>query len=156
MMQVAFVFLIFLVNVMSIHAGTDFDKTWTFTCPHGQSINHISSVHSNRHEDRSWTFRCRYSSKIAATCYWTGWVNAYDQELIYQCPNGVIAGVYSKHSNKREDRRFKFRCCRTKKNCQRDCSWTAHVNNWDGYMNYNIPLTKFLVGAQSLHDNGKE
>ncbi|CAB4022418.1 Hypothetical predicted protein [Paramuricea clavata] len=156
MMQVMLAALFLFANVMCINAGTNFDATWTKTCPNGQSIYHVSSVHSNPHEDRSWTFLCRPDSKITTTCQWSGFVNSYDQKVVYQCPNGVITGVHSTHSNEAEDRRFSFRCCNTQSNCARDCVWSGYVNNFDGYLNYVVPSGSFLTGAQSFHDNGNE
>ena len=42
----------------------------------------------------------------------SGYVNNFDQLVEYQCPNeGIPTGVDSVHSNRNEDRRFKFRCC---------------------------------------------
>ncbi|CAB4032851.1 Hypothetical predicted protein, partial [Paramuricea clavata] len=120
------------------------------------SIWHVSSVHSNYHEDRSWTFLCKRDPKITHSCRWSEWVNSFDHEILYQCRNGVIAGVHSYHSNPHEDRRFQFECCGTKNNCARDCVWTGYVNSWDGYMNYAVPYSHFLSGVKSYHDNGKE
>ncbi|GFR89025.1 hemagglutinin/amebocyte aggregation factor [Elysia marginata] len=38
--------------------------------------------------------------------------NDYDELLEFQCPNeGIITGMESTHSNRREDRIFKFKCC---------------------------------------------
>ena len=64
--------------------------------------------------------------------------------------------MHSYHSDPHEDRRFKFKCCRTSKNCARSCVWTGYVNNWDGYMNYNVPYGYYLTGVNSYHDNGRE
>ncbi|XP_028413491.1 hemagglutinin/amebocyte aggregation factor-like [Dendronephthya gigantea] len=155
-MKVMLAFLLLLVHAMSIMAGTNFDGEWTIQCPAGQSIYHVSSVHSNHHEDRSWTFTCRANSKITNNCQWSGFVNSYDHEIIYQCPSGLISGVHSRHSNHHEDRQFNYKCCRTTSNALRHCSWTGYVNNWDAYMNYHAPWNKFLVGMNSHHNNGKE
>ncbi|XP_028401859.1 hemagglutinin/amebocyte aggregation factor-like [Dendronephthya gigantea] len=155
MMKVALVSLLLLVNFMGINAGTNFDATWTRNCRSKWSISSIASVHSNHHEDRSWSFSCRYNSKITTSCFWTGWVNSYDNEILYQCPNGVISGVHSKHSNYHEDRIFEYRCCRTKGHCH-GCYWTSYVNTWDGYMNYHVPGNYVLVGVKSHHNNRKE
>ncbi|XP_028409559.1 hemagglutinin/amebocyte aggregation factor-like [Dendronephthya gigantea] len=100
---------------MFINAGTKFDAAWSSDCPSGQSIRHISSVHSNWHEDRSWT--------------WSGYVNSFDQDLLYQCATGV-AGARSYHSN---------------------CYWTGYVNSWDGYLSYTVPSYYYPVGVQSYH-----
>ena len=42
----------------------------------------------------------------------TGYVNDFDAPVLYTCPNGgYLNGVYSVHDNKKEDRRYRFRCC---------------------------------------------
>lgn len=52
-----------------------------------------------------------------AECKWKGkpwddWVNKYDKQFDYQCPEGtMIVGVISKHNSKHEDRKFNFLCC---------------------------------------------
>ena len=155
-MQVIAVVLFIFVNILGINAGTNFNATWTFSCPAGQSIYRIKSVHSNHHADRSWSFYCRYDSKISTSCSWSSYVNWFDQEILYQCGDGVISGVHSYHSNHHEDRQFKFRCCHLKKSCLKNCLWTSYVNDWDAYMNSALSYGYFLVGANSVHHNGRE
>ena len=42
----------------------------------------------------------------------TGYVNDFDAPVLYTCPNGgYLNGVYSVHNNKKEGRRYRFRCC---------------------------------------------
>ncbi|XP_028409523.1 hemagglutinin/amebocyte aggregation factor-like [Dendronephthya gigantea] len=154
--KLAILVLVFLAHTMSIKAGTNFDASWTHSCPSGQSISHISSVHSNRHEDRSWTWRCRNSPVIQSSCSWSGYVNLMDEIMLYQCSNGVIAGVESYHSNRHEDRRFKFECCETDCYNRTQCSWTPFVNDWDDFLSYDVPTNYYLVGAFSIHSNSKE
>ena len=72
----------------------------------GESIRRIHSIHRNCIEDRIWAFSCE-SNSAAQVCSWTGFVNSYDNLLNFKCPNnGFISGIYSVHSNKREDRRL--------------------------------------------------
>ncbi|XP_028411919.1 hemagglutinin/amebocyte aggregation factor-like [Dendronephthya gigantea] len=155
MKTVILAFCLLLVNAMNIMAWTRFDAPWSFQCGRRASISHISSFHSNHHEDRSWIFHCRRNAKITNRCGWTGFVNWFDRQILFQCPNGVITGVRSYHSNHHEDRRFRFRCCRTRRH-NRDCTWTPFQNYWDGKMNFNVARYKFLVGVQSIHDNRRE
>ncbi|XP_028401918.1 hemagglutinin/amebocyte aggregation factor-like [Dendronephthya gigantea] len=150
--------LLILMNFMVINAGTSFDAQWTRTCEGpGKSISGITSFHSNHHEDRSWSFQCRHNRKITPSCVWSGWVNSYDNELLFQCPyKGVISGVHSKHNNHHEDRLFDFLCCSTKAKWLSNCRWTGYVNTWDGSMNYVVPWNYVLVGAKSHHNNRRE
>ena len=155
-MQLIAVALFIFANVIGINAGTSFDASWTQTCPAGQSIDRISSQHSNHHEDRTWSFYCKSSSKISSSCHWSGYVNSFDQQILFQCASGVITGVQSYHSNHHEDRRFNFKCCNTKNNLPSHCSWTDFANDWDGAMDYYVKYDHFLVGAYSVHSNSRE
>lgn len=44
---------------------------------------------------------------------WDGWVNDYDKQFHFQCPEGkFIVGLLSRHNSKKEDRKFNFLCCK--------------------------------------------
>ncbi len=46
-------------------------------------------------------------------CVTTDYLNGYDKKFDFRCPeNAVIVGMYSKHLNKHEDRRFKLTYCK--------------------------------------------
>ena len=156
MIRVTLASLFLLVHLMSIKALTPYDDPWTEECASGHSIYRVRSSHSNHHEDRRWSFSCRYDRKIGSSCQWSGYVNNYDQSILYQCPNGVIAGLHSKHHNHYEDRRFSFKCCFTQMNYQQNCRWTGNVNDWNRRMDYTVPKGYFLTGAKSFHNNRKE
>ena len=68
----------------------------------------------------------------------------------------TTSGVNSVHSNKKEDRIWNFYCCRATGYCTKQCYWTNHINNWDGYMNYRAPHPWVFTGAYSYHSNKKE
>lgn len=52
------------------------------------------------------------NSVISLLYYFIGYVNEYDVNVFYVCLNGgYLNGVYSVYNNKKEDRRYKFRCC---------------------------------------------
>ena len=54
-------------------------------------------------------------SVLPQSCSWTDYVNDWDNTYNYSCPDGkVLVGVGSKHDNRKEDRRFRFQCCRLK------------------------------------------
>ena len=58
--------------------------------------------------------RCAYGPWIdPSICAWSDYINNYDQENFkYECgTNQVVTGFESVHSNRREDRRRKVRCC---------------------------------------------
>lgn len=52
------------------------------------------------------------NSVISLSNYFIGYVNEYDANVLHACSNGgYLNGVHSVHNNKKEDRRYKFRCC---------------------------------------------
>ena len=129
------------------------------SCDDGGYIRRIKSIHDNSKEDRRWEIFCGKSSNLAADqhCYWTGFLNSYDDMLAFNCPgNRVITGMQSQHNNGAEDRQFKFRCCAVSGRKPSNCEVTHYANGWDAAMDFTIPSNKVLTGAFSLHSNSKE
>ncbi|XP_046340157.1 hemagglutinin/amebocyte aggregation factor-like [Haliotis rufescens] len=91
----------------------DFDQPLTFQCASDGIIAGISSIHDNHYEDRRFKFYCcEISGFITGSCYFTAYVNKFDEHMDYVVPSGkVMRGIDSYHENKEEDRRFKFEIC---------------------------------------------
>ena len=135
----------------------EFDKYHSYTCPSGNSIDRVWGHHDNHHEDRIYCYRCRSNPGSLSNWYWTGYVNEWDNAVATQCRNDYyIAGVRSTHDNKKEDRRFNFKCCKNSGQCTRRCNLDGPMNNWDGKMNYELPAGQVIVGAFSWHRGDKE
>ena len=130
------------------------------SCENGQYMRRLRSIHDNGKEDRLWQVYCgKTSTNVAATqsCLWTGFVNDWDRPLVFQCPgNRLISGMMSYHDNKKEDRRFRFRCCAVPGRSPNNCAWTGYVNDWDRPMDFRVPSDKVIAGAFSVHNNHKE
>eukprot|EP00666_Eupelagonemidae_sp_cell4sb_P012721 gene12721-21265_t len=48
----------------------------------------------------------------AGGAHTSGWANSWDGAMNYTCPhNKVMCGLESYHDNRKEDRRFKVKCC---------------------------------------------
>ena len=82
---------------------TSYDAKWEFTCNSNEAIIGIQSQHSDDREDRKWKFTCgKLPAPLfgLADCGWTGYVNNYDYDMTFECPNnGVITGlVFSERS----------------------------------------------------------
>lgn len=138
-----------------------FDRPHFFACSSGQSLYRIKSTHSNKKEDRTWEWICRPNAALAghSRCKWSNYVNNFDGTLRYSCPENypIIAGTRSYHDNRREDRRFKYRCCHGNTSCRRTrCSWSGWINQWDGKMDYYPPHGRTIVGFYSVHKNRRE
>jgi len=122
----------------------------------------LYSVHDNRREDRQFKV---YESKLARGIYctnykWSGYVNDFDERFSFSCGwNSAIFYIESYHSNRREDRRFKFGCCDLSNNGAyqiRGMYWTGYVNEWDGKMNFKCGYNEVLMGLGSYHNNRRE
>ena len=137
----------------------DWDRLLNVKCNrhHGEALYSVQSKHSNRKEDRRWMWQCkRIVSGAMSSCYWTGYTN-YDEPFLSHCrANYVLAGVNSVHSNKKEDRRWNFYCCRASGYCTKHCYWSNYINYWYGYMNYRAPHRWVFTGAFSHHSNKRE
>ncbi|XP_043120114.1 hemagglutinin/amebocyte aggregation factor-like [Puntigrus tetrazona] len=133
-----------------------FDGPLDFSCPAGHSISSVTSENSNYHEDRRWEFGCQATFGQSGECYWTNYVNDFDQPLLFECPAGfVMAGTSSYHNNNYEDRRWRFYCCKSP--CvTTNCDWTSYVNAFDEFFTWTVPSRNVLVGAQSYHQNHEE
>lgn len=136
----------------------DYDQPFTFTCPQHQSIQRVVSHHDNHREDRVFDFTCsNYEDSKFDSCYWTEYVNDFDQPVIFQCPHGgVLNGVSSYHDNHREDRRFRFYCCESPGMCLFNCYYSGLVNQYDGDLDYTVPDGHVMRGWTSVHDNHHE
>ncbi|XP_078509598.1 hemagglutinin/amebocyte aggregation factor-like [Lissotriton helveticus] len=134
-----------------------YDWPLTFTCPGQDSINSIISQHHDGYEDRVWDFTCKNTFSESPSCYWSPYVNYFDEAFTYTCPWGsVISGFHSYHHDKYEDRRWKIYCCSQNSNKIFDCKWTNYVNDFDAYFHWQVPYGRYLVGVSSYHDNNKE
>ncbi|XP_075458764.1 hemagglutinin/amebocyte aggregation factor-like [Ascaphus truei] len=136
---------------------SDFDKDFQFICPKQQSINSVISTHNNYYEDRLWDFTCKPTFSQLGSCYWSNYVNCFDEEFSFTCPFGsVISGMASYHRNYEEDRRWMFFCCTGSQPYTNDCNWTYFVNDFDAYIHWQVPNNYFVVGISSYHDNYTE
>ncbi|GFO25163.1 hemagglutinin/amebocyte aggregation factor [Plakobranchus ocellatus] len=137
----------------------DWDRPFTFQCRHGYVLKSVYSEHSNHKEDRRWAFRCSRAPNGAfpTRCYWTGYVNYWDAVMNYVCNRDfVIAGVHSVHDNRREDRRFRFKCCSHHGFRTHSCTLTPYINRWDLPLSYVVPSGQVFAGWASVHSNHRE
>lgn len=96
----------------------NYDALVNYSCPDERVMISSISVHSSKKEDRRFGFHCgkfEYNNMKVEKyeCTWSNYVNQFDASVNFQCPAGkVIAGEASYHSNSKEDRRFKYQCCK--------------------------------------------
>ncbi|KAK7088510.1 dermatopontin-like [Littorina saxatilis] len=162
MASTAFLLLVVLAMFFApVYASwlNNYDKDVKFSCPSGQVLSYVASTHHNSYEDRRFDLRCR-SPPVSGTlkqCFWTQYVNAFDEPVVYQCPHdGFLAGMRSYHSNDYEDRRYSFYCCRLPGYVTYECSYTGFVNQKDQTFYYSAPNGRVLKGMVSFHDDKTE
>ncbi|CAC5398114.1 unnamed protein product [Mytilus coruscus] len=116
-----------------------------------------SFVHNNRREDRRWAFECKSTGGQHSYCSWTSnYVNDWDEFFNYQCSNdGFICGMRSIHHNKKEDRRFMFKCCQISGKTLSECSKT-YRNDFDKPFTVNVPSGFVIRSVSSTHSNKYE
>lgn len=141
-------------------AVNDYDERLSFTCNRDHAICGFASWHDNHREDRRWKIQCcRVNGATLSDQGWTGYKNEWDHKLKYRCPSDdVVTGLYSYHSNSREDRRWKVRCARlTAYHGHRiEASLSGYANDLDAYMHWDAGRDGMITGFNSNHDNGKE
>ncbi|XP_055046262.1 hemagglutinin/amebocyte aggregation factor [Misgurnus anguillicaudatus] len=146
-----------LANGKEARWENGYDENLSFACLPGQSLSYVKSQHSNSNEDRMWEFGCKPTFDASTECFWSPYANDFDQQFTFECPpNHVMAGMSSYHSNKHEDRRWQFYCCRSNGYCNADCQWTTYVNWFDEAFHWTVPNMNYLVGTDSYHENKHE
>lgn len=136
-----------------------FDSNLYVDCHPKQAFYGVESYHDNDREDRRWHFMCKNAIEPRDSfshCYWTSYQNDWKVPLSFMCnSNYVMTGVSSYHSNDKEDRRWRFKCCHANRYKAKNCQLTSFINNWDTYMNYRATGSKMLVGAFSFYRSSK-
>ena len=154
----AYTLITLIGETADIQWNNDWDARLLVECGDKQGFSRVRSQHDNGREDRLWQWDCHTIAKASwDNCYWTDYVNWWDQPFYYQCAaNYVLAGVDSYHDNGVEDRRWKFRCCHAPNHFTKGCFVTGYVNDWDAWMDYGVGIPHVFTGAFSYHDNGRE
>ncbi|XP_075458756.1 hemagglutinin/amebocyte aggregation factor-like [Ascaphus truei] len=167
-MKVMLVLLLGLTAALPENAsgdGSTNDKRWVnnynqtlhFVCPGHQSISLIISEHQDGYKDRLWDLGCKKTFSKLSLCYWTDYVNKFDRNFDFSCPFGTaITGMDSYYDNKKEDRRWKYFCCKGDVPVAYDCQWGRYVNGFDAYLRWEAPTNYYLVGTSSYQDSSKE
>jgi len=126
-----------------------YDQPSDLKCPPGQMIYSISSNHSLWHRDRTFSIYCRESNRLVNQTVQTNYTNDYDQSFDFKCPeNYVLSGIQSIHSNKHEDRIFKFTCTFF----EHECYWTAYTQSFKDFT-MTVPRGFYFKGVKSDHNN---
>ena len=129
-----------------------FDQPLIGHCGKNQAVYRIQSYFSNIHKDRRYRIYCKsiVHNRCNAKCWKSNYVNSYRQHIAFNCPpNYYLSGMESVHSNRMEDRIWKFRCCYLPKYVTSNCGLTGYINYRYYGFNYMVGLGKVVVGMHS-------
>ena len=135
-----------------------YDGHLSASCYGSSGMYRISSVYSRKHKDRVWNWECRHIGGGFPNCHKAyNYVNDFDQPMFFMCgKDQYIGGVESYHSNKREDRRWKFTCCSIPSHSTKSCRLTGFVNHFQANFNFVAGANEVITGVFSYHHNGHE
>merc|ERR1712139_39415 len=119
-------------------------------------VSGLHSTHDNRREDRLFRPLLSNVGSTQAHKHWSGWVNNWDAYFHYDCPtNYALTGFISYHSNRKEDRRWRFQCARFHHLGVRRGNWPGWQTNWDATWSLSCGHAP-VVGISAVHSNRKE
>jgi len=141
----------------------DWDKPQWCLCQPGEKVSKIYSKHSNKKEDRQWTLTCSVIEPEFMVPARSDWYEV-TKETVYDKPikwdgepeDKFLVGMSSKHSNKKEDRQFKFFTVRSDNWYLTDCKKHKNLNDWDEKLEYTLGDDEVFAGLESYHSNKKE
>jgi len=124
---------------------------------HGHTfVSGLRSFHHNGYEDRRFSPLLTNVGSTQAHKHWSGWVNNMDAYFHYDCPtNYAVTGFISYHSNRHEDRRWRFQCARFHHLGVRRLGWPGWQTGWDATFHIGCGANP-AVGFSSTHNNGRE
>jgi len=92
----------------------NYDKELDFNCPENHYIAGFKSKNDNHREDRLWRVLCCHAPQGFEDCKWSD-PNDYDKKIDHKTGAlRLINGLWSRHSNYREDRKWRFLDCKLK------------------------------------------
>merc|ERR1712224_859634 len=112
------------------------NKYWQNDSRGGFYLSAIGSSHSDRYEDRVFkVVRSRIPTTSDYNRGWTGYLNNLGGTFTYSCPTDMaVAGLYSYHDNRYEDRRWKVACNHFSQLGIRASGWPAGRQNMVTHM----------------------
>ncbi|MEE6477736.1 hypothetical protein FKM82_011609 [Ascaphus truei] len=144
---------VFLGSIKVRTWNNNYNQPLNFLCSGHQSIGLIISEHQNSYKDRVWEFGCKNTFSALSLCYWTDYVNDFDEKFNFTCPFAtVISGMDSYYDNEKEDRRWKYYCCNGEDPVNHKCQWSKYVTGSDANLSWQAPINYYLVGTSSYHD----
>ncbi|XP_072001358.1 hemagglutinin/amebocyte aggregation factor-like [Engystomops pustulosus] len=93
----------------------DYDGLLNYNCPLGEALSGLQSEYKTYYQDRRWKFYCCETNvQYIVGCQETVYVNGFDSEMNFKVPDGyVLVGAFSELNNYFEDRKWKFRYCKS-------------------------------------------
>lgn len=152
-----------ITRTFSVHSTDGWGLYLEIPCYESNTFSMIAGVtshHNNKAEDRRFRFLTTSVAglKCLPTQGWTDYQNFFDEEVQFTCPDHhALMGFSSAHSNEKEDRRYRFRCCDVTDSGFRiaEKRYTS-PNEFDAEQNQVCSHNEVAVGMTSYHDNDKE
>jgi len=130
-----------------------YDENHSCKCQKGAKIRQIESRHSNAKEDRKWWLVCEMFPGIENTVSEHVEYNAfsrYREKISMSCAkNGYLTGMESHHSDKQEDREFKFFCAKSSSIKVYNCKEWRSLNDLDQHMNLVLASDEIISELES-------
>ena len=121
---------------------------------HSAPIDEIVPEGDNELTELTDTQRVHWSRPSQAS-----WANQFGGDVKFECDSGqAIVGMNSEHSNRHEDRRFKFNCATPQSDhvTLDGGEWTDWLNAWDEPLKSDCGAHQVLAGVESEHSNRHE
>jgi len=141
----------------------NWDGDLKYECPNDQWWYSMKSIYHTGHRDRRFVMECgKRKDANQGSRQWSNWVNNWDNPMHFSCAtNEAISGMQSKHSNRREDRRWKFQCSRVKSPyIITPLAWSDWVNDWRQWASEgrgcSIQAGNAIKAVYSEHKNNQE
>ena len=155
-----FIYIYYPADFQDEEFDNEFTEILDFKCDQNQALTYIKSEYKKKREDRQFSLGCREvanSTYPLEDCRWSGFVNKWEQHFLYVCPkNHIMTGMFSKHSESKLDRCWKYHCCRIQAAYTKSCIATGYVNDLKADFEFLADDDRVLVGAYSYYNTGKE
>ena len=127
-------------------------------CSDKQGFYRVRSQHSNYHEDRVWQWYCHtVADKSFGHCYWTGWLNGWDQPLYVQCETTTFSQAFTATIlTLQKIGGGKLDVVKRKTTLPETARSLAIWNGYDGNMDHSVSAPKVFTGLFSAHMNSPE
>ena len=98
----------------------------------GEGIFEVRSEFHGNEKDRQYRWKCQtVATEPMIDCSWSNEINEYQGSMLFMCQtNFVMTGISSTYDRKRQDRKWKVKCCRANNHFTRACKVSDSINRF--------------------------